>query len=661
MSLSVLGTIIAVLLTALIITVSFRHYKLPTILGYFLVGALMGPHALGLIPDMEIIKQLAEFGIVFLMFTVGLEFSQPKLFALKRSVFVVGGLQVFFSILITTWVGMFIGLTMLEALVIGGIVAMSSTALVTRQLQDQLELQSPHGMNTIGILLMQDLAVIPFIILIVGLSKNLQFTLPMIFLWAFIKGILAIMIITIIGRWLLRPLFRLIAQTQTTELFTMTVLLVTLALAWLTNSLGLSFALGAFLGGIMLSETEFRHQIEVEIRPFRDILLGLFFISIGMLVNINNWYATWIWIVLLLTAIIIGKLLLVTLISYLSGINYSASLRTGIVLAQGGEFGFAILALAVIHNILSTEYAQVVLAALAISMILSPVFIFYNKKIAEYLFPHTTKIDNALTQIEIEKITKQLKHHIIICGYGRVGQHIARLLNKVDFPYIGLDIDANLVEEASFAGDSVVYGDASHPGILSATGLHNAKALVISFNDIRTATKIIAIVKQSHPNLPILVRCKDEVELIQLKKQGATCIITEKFESSLTLSHQLFQLMHIPAHTIATLIQEVRNRDYDLLRKVFPKSWTEEEPEFSLHEQLRPILLYEEAYAIGRKLGDFNLKEIEVQVIGIRRRKAKSLKPRSNLILKANDIIILYGAVTNLETAEQRLLEGPSS
>jgi CPA2 family monovalent cation:H+ antiporter-2 len=609
---------------------------------------------------MKIIKELAEFGIVFLMFTVGLEFSQPKLFALKRSVFLVGGLQVLFSIVITSWIGMFFGMNLMDALVIGGIVAMSSTAMVVKQLHDQLELQTPHGMNAVGILLFQDLAVIPFIILISGLAKYSETSFSLIFLWALLKGFIAIVLIISLGRWVLRPVFHLIAKTRTSELFTMAALLVILTTAWLTHAMDLSFALGAFLGGMMLAETEFRHQIEAEIRPFRDLLLGLFFITIGMLVNIASWYETWIWIGLLLIALVLGKMLLILLISYLSGLNYTESLRTGLILAQGSEFGFAILAFALSNSLLPLDYGQVVLAALAISIIISPLLIHFNKAIANFLFPRISKMDSAVTQKEIEKITAEFKQHIIICGYGRVGQHIARLLTKIKFPYIGLDIDANLVEAGNLAGDEVIYGDASHPQILKAVGLQHAKAVVISFNDIRTAIKIIGIVRQEHMTLPILVRCKDEIELMELKKYGATRIIAEIFEESLTLSHHLFQLLQIPPRKISKLMKEVRNKDYGLLRKIFPHSLslTEDiEIESSLHEQLRPILIYETAYAINQALGAFNFKEMGVEVVAIRR-KNKSLKPRKNLVFKANDIIILYGAFINLENAEQVLLEG---
>jgi CPA2 family monovalent cation:H+ antiporter-2 len=382
MGLNTLEIILCVLLFALVVTSLFRKLRLSIILGYLFAGALVGPNGLGLAYDSQYTKELAEFGIVFLMFTVGLEFSLPQLFALRQPVFIIGGLQVLFTIIITTLVGIFLGMTKLSALTVGSIVAMSSTAIVVKQLNDQSELHSAHGLKAVGILLFQDLAVIPIIILIAGLAKSGHHSLSLILSLALVKGILAMLVIFLMGRWLLKPLFRVISKTRTVELFTLTVLLVTLTSAWLTNLFGLSYALGAFLAGIMLAETEFRHQIEVEIRPFRDILLGLFFMTIGMLTDVHTWYQTWQWILLLVIALTLGKGLLITAVGRVLGKNPLIAMRTGIVLAQGGEFGFAILTLALNQTILPPDYGQVMLAALLISIAIAPVLIRFNDPIA---------------------------------------------------------------------------------------------------------------------------------------------------------------------------------------------------------------------------------------------------------------------------------------
>lgn len=384
MELSILEIILCIFILTIMVTVLFRKLKLSVILGYLLVGTIVGPNALGIAHNTQYAKSLAEFGIVFLMFTIGLEFSLPRLFALRKAVFIIGGLQVLLTILITAIIGILLGMTKLSAVAVGSIVAMSSTAIVMKQLKDQRELHSTYGLNAVGILLFQDLAVIPIIILIAGLAHPNQ-ELSSILLWAVGKGIVAILLIFMLGRWVMQPLFRIISKTGAVELFTLTVLLVTLTSAWLTNQFGLSFALGAFLAGLMLAETEFRHQIEFEIRPFRDLLLGFFFITIGMLADFHSWLDTWVWILLLVFAIIIGKMLLVALITYLTQHKTETACRTGLVMAQGGEFGFAILTLALSNQILPQDYGQVVLAALLISIALSPLIIRYNATITAFL------------------------------------------------------------------------------------------------------------------------------------------------------------------------------------------------------------------------------------------------------------------------------------
>ncbi len=658
MSISILGAVLSILFAALIAGVVFHYLRFPIIVGYLFVGAMVGPHALGLIPDEASIKILAEFGIVFLMFMIGLEFSLSKLKTLRYWVFGVGGLQVIIGIAFTTMMGIFIGMTPLSAFVVGGIVTMSSTAIVMKELFMQGEIYSKIGNNAVGILLAQDLAVIPFVILLACFSADTGQPVIDIII-ASIKIILAFTVIFFSGRWLLKPLFRIVSATRTLELFTFLVLLVALGTAWLTHSLGLSYALGAFLSGVMLSETEFKHQIEVEIRPFRDVLLGLFFISIGMLLDVSTWQNTWVWILLLITALIVFKTVLITVLCRLAGDDYLSSFRTGLILAQGGEFGFAIFTFAISKNLLPPEYGQVVLAALWISIAVSPLLIRGNKSIANFLLPRSSRLSEKFAEQEIIELTREIKNHVILCGYGYVGQHIACLLELENISYIGLELDPVLVQNARLAGKRVSYGDASHPGILNAANFSHAKAMVVSFSDLPAAIKILNIAKQLKPSIPILVRCKDESEINALKKQGATRVIAEVFEESLTLAHHLLQVIDIPEKRISRLIKEVRNRDYNLLRGILPGSFGElmgqDEGDF---EQLRPVILQQSAYAVNRRLDELNLKQINVEVVALRRGKSEHLKPHKNIILKAGDIIVLFGNDNNLEKAEKILFNG---
>lgn len=659
MHFTVLEVILSVFFTALFVTVLFRQLKISIILGYLLVGALVGPHALKWVPDIDYLDDIAEFGIVFLMFTVGLEFSVARLFALRHAVFTMGGLQVLACVCVSTVIGLFLEMTLVESLIVGSIVAMSSTALVVKQLNDQFELQTPHGLNAVGVLLFQDLAVIPLVILITSLASGVEEHLLITLLWAVIKGGFAILIIFLMGRLLLQPLFRLIGKTHAIELFTMSVLFITLFSAWMTQALGLSYSLGAFLAGIMLSETTYRHQIEVEIRPFRDMLLGLFFITIGMLANTKTWYATWPWILLMLSAMTIGKLLVIVILARLTKNNLSTSIRTGIILAQGGEFGFAILSLAMNKKMINPAYQQVILATLLLSLALAPLLIRFNKQIADFFTRKPLNLEDNPTQHQIIEHAKSMMNHVVICGYGRVGQHMARLLDKINFPYIAIDFDPELVQRASLAGDAVIYGDPSNYEILRKAGLDHSKLLLIALNEHEATVKILEMVRASYPKLPVLVRCRDKIELNQIKKIGPTHVIAELFEASLSLSHHLLQYLDLPRAKIADIIQDIRNRDYDLLDKVFVGTVPEdEESEFDLHEQLSPITISENAFGVGRTLAELNLPELGVEIIALRRGNAKHVKPRNNIKIHAGDIIVLFGSMYQLEMAERRLLEG---
>ncbi|MBS0350537.1 MAG: cation:proton antiporter [Proteobacteria bacterium] len=504
MNYPILNHVIIVLLLVLFVGIVFRTLRLPQILGYLAVGAFVGPHGMGWIKDVNDAHQLAGFGVVFLMFTVGLEFSFAKMKSLKVAVTILGGSQVLLCSLIGLAIGVFLlKIPWYAALIAGAILAMSSTAITVKQLSEQFELNSTQGQNALGVLLFQDIAVIPFFILIGSLGV-INATPPALFstlLTAIFKAILALAIILALGKWLLRRLFHTIAATRVIELFTLAVLLVTLASAWISEKFGLSFALGAFLAGMMLSETKFRHQIEVEIRPFRDLLLGLFFITIGMLVNFSRWAQYWPWIMITFLSFMTIKVIVVMLLSKLLGIEKFIAFRTGLILAQGGEFGFAMLTLALTNRLFPPGYGQTLLGALLLSFGIAPLLITYNRQIAKFIFPTIPALTHADAIKKISKETAASKNHVIVCGYGQVGQNITALLEQEQIPYLALDLDPEHIREASLAGKPVTYGDATHPGLLTAAGIGQARSLVISFDDPRAAAKVLEHVNNINPNL----------------------------------------------------------------------------------------------------------------------------------------------------------------
>jgi len=659
MGASVLDAILILLAVAVVVVALFRRFHLPPILAYLFVGMLVGPYALNWIPESEGTHFLAEFGVVFLLFTIGLEFSLPQLIAMRREVLGLGGAQVALTALVGGGVAWLLGMSLATAVVIGGVLAMSSTAIVIKQLTEQLEVNSRHGRLSIGVLLFQDVAVIPFLILIPVLAGDSEASISTELGWALLKGGVVIVVMLAIGHWLLRPLLHIIAAQRSSELFTLAALLFALAAAWSTHLFGLSLALGAFIAGMLLSETEFRHQVEADIRPFRDVLLGLFFVTIGMMLDLAALPGIFLWVMLLVAAIIIFKVILVTVLSRMLGAPEGVALRTGVVLAQGGEFGLALLALALGEGLLEPGASQVVLAAIIMTMVLSPFFIASNGKIAKrfYSDSYTRNRDDLI--IEVEDHAERFDQHVVICGYGRIGQNIARFLDQEDFNYIALDLDPVRVRDARAAGEPVFYGDSTHIENLGAAGIGRARVLVISFDDIAMTMKIIEQVKRLWPDLPVLVRTRDDSNLDGLQNAGATEVVPETLEASLMLVSHLLLLLDVPVSRIVRNVQDVRSSRYQLLRGFFHGQETEsleEAPAF--RERLQSVELPEAAYAVGCTLGALKLREAGVIVTAVRRGGIKGHQPEPDMVLQAEDILVLYGTPEDLAHAEEKLLQG---
>ena len=654
-----LRSILILMGVAVFVVAAMRRLHLPAVLAYLFTGFLVGPHGLGLITDSTDTRELAEFGVVFLLFTLGLEFSAPRFWVMRKSVFVLGGAQVLFTTLGAAVLARFMGASTPVAVVLGGAFAMSSTAISVKQLTEQNEIGLQHGRSAVAVLLFQDLAVIPFLILIPALSKGLDSGLAGDMLWAFAKGALAVVVILAAGRWLLRPLLHQIATARSAELFTLTALLVTLAAAFGTAYLGLSLALGGFLAGMMLAETEYRHQVEADIRPFRDILLGLFFITVGMLLNPRIVERHWFLLILAVLGISLFKIAVVAVLSRRLGSDNNAALRTGMVLAQGGEFGFALLSLGLAQHIMRPPLAEFGLAVIVVSMLMGPLLIRYNRRLAERLFPESEIEDHDRLQHDIGRHQVHLEEHVVIVGYGRVGQNVARLLEPEGFEFVALDLDPVRVRHAREAGDPVYYGDGTNLDVLRAAGIERARVLVISYFKVSTALKILEHVKKLRPDLPVLVRTRDDAELEKLQAAGATEIIPETLESSLMLASHLLHVLNVPMTHILRKIQEVRTHRYSLLRSVFRgQDAVPIDTTHAFREQLHTVTLNPGAAAVRRSLAEVDLKSLGVVVTALRREGVVGRQPPGVTILKEGDVVVLWGTPEKLEDAEERLLRG---
>jgi len=637
-----------------------RRVALPPILGYLVVGMILGPHALGLASDADAVQLLAEIGVVFLVFTLGLEFSLARMVAMKLEVLGVGGLQMVVTTAAFGGAAWAFGVEPAVAVVLGGALAMSSTAIVVRQISEQLEANRTHSRLALGVLLFQDLAFAPLLALATSLSDASDVLNPAWLLGMVGRAVLALLIVLVLGRWLFRPLFREIARHRSSETFTLTVLFVALSSAWATHELGLSMALGAFLAGMLLSETEFRHQTEAVIKPFQDILLGLFFVSVGMLLDLRLLLLQLPFVLLLLATLLVVKTVIVLGIVTRFVPNTRKALRTGIVVCMGGEFGFALLTLLLKGRMVDTGLVQALLTTLALSMFLGPLVIRYNKRIADFLLrrrkPDTSEM--ALETAATRELAK--REHVIVCGFGRVGQNLARVLEKRGFEYIALDLDPFRVRDARQAGDPVVYGDASQPEVLETLGLAHASVVVVSFDSADTALRIVRAVRRLRSDVPVLVRTEDDSRLEALQAAGATEIVPEIFETSLSLVSHVLLFLKVPGPEVLETTEDIRHDRYAILRSVFRRhdARSLDDDDHAMRQQLRTVVLPPGATAVGRTIGELGMDKGKVVVTALRREGITGRDPEPATQLREGDVLVLWGAPEDLEQGENRLLMG---
>ena len=540
------------------------RFKLPAILGYLFIGILTGPHALDWIHLDEVINLLGEMGVVFLLFTIGLEFSIPVFIRLRYSVLGLGGTQVLIGTLSGMGIAILIGFDWRAALIIGGALALSSTAIVVKQLVEQKELQQSHGHLAVSILLFQDLAAIPFLLMIPIFAEQQADGYSMVLLMAAAKALLAFTLLLLAGRWVLKPLFHLVAGLKSIELFTLSVLLVAITAAWFTNYLGLSLALGAFIAGMTLGETQYRHQIEAEIRPFRDVLLGIFFITVGMQLDLSQVMALWPWVGLLVAGVVIGKGLFIMIMTRLTGYPIATAFGTGLVLGQGGEFGIALLSLSLTTGLISSTQVQPILATIIISMALAPILIRQRINLLQRFDINAKTPQSSFSEQRIE--AGEHEGHVIVCGYGRTGKTIAKVFDEQNIPYIIIEQDHTVVASGRADNTQLYYGDAADVKLLESLGLENARAMIISFDDIESAKTIVSHVSHQHEDLPIIARAHDQNDLRVLMDAGATEVVPEDLETSLMLVTQLFLVVGISSDEVTAYLESIKKDHYRRLR-----------------------------------------------------------------------------------------------
>jgi CPA2 family monovalent cation:H+ antiporter-2 len=662
---STLELVLLYLVAAVLGVVACRSLKLPPMLGYLVVGVLIGPNALAFAQDSAAVKYLAEFGVVFLMFVIGLEFNLPKLRSMRTLVFGLGLAQVGLTMLVTlvghfglVWAYAWLferqwQMSWQGAIVLGGALAMSSTAIVVKLMAERLELDSEHGRRVLGVLLFQDLAVVPLLVLIPALGSPPEQML-MALGFAVLKAAALLTVLLVGGQRVMRWWLTLVARRKSEELFILNLLLITLGLAWLTEHAGLSLALGAFVAGMLVAETEYKHQVETDIRPFHDVLLGLFFITIGMKLDWRPVIDQWFLVLALTSAPVLAKFALVAALTWAFRATPGVALRTGLYLAQAGEFGFVLLTLGADNGLVAPQWMSPVLASMVLSMLATPFLIMYSNRIVNRLSSSDWMMQSvALTTIAKKAIATEA--HVIICGYGRSGQALSRLLSQERIPYMALDLDPDRVRQAAAAGRSVVFGDAARLQSLMAAGLARAAAVVVSYNDTPSALKILRLVQEHAPKVPVIVRTIDEADIDRLKAAGATEVVPEAIEGSLMLAGHALALVGVPMKRVIRITRDARDARYGLLRGYFHGADDDTVEELD-QARLASVTIPEAARTVGHALDDLALHAMGVTVVALRRAGGGARLPQPGEKLQGGDTLVISGLPEPLALAEAKLL-----
>ncbi|MBD9425839.1 cation:proton antiporter [Pseudomonas sp. PDM15] len=647
--------LLIILACSLLVIALFRRLRLPPVLGYLCVGLLVGPAALNWIGSARDLPRLAELGVVFLLFSLGLEFSLPRMLALRRTVFGLGSLQVALcgpALGALLYLG---GVAPTSAAVLGLGLALSSTAIVGKELVSLGEVFSGHGQNAMGVLLFQDLVAVLLLTLVPAIAGHggepWYLAIPL----TLGKTVLLFLGLLLASRWLLPKLFHEVAQSHSAELFVMLALVIVLLTAWLTHMLGLSMALGAFLAGMLLGESHYRHQIEADIRPFRDILLGLFFVCVGMLIDLKL-FAEQGWVILGATLLLLAlKGGLVAVLVKVRGESGETAWRSGLALAQAGEFFFALVALMRQQQMLDAPLAGLLLAAAFCSMALTPLLLRAAPQLAARL-RRTPGRESHLE--EIASHSAELQGHAVICGYGRVGQSIGRFLQREGQVFVALDDDPVRVEEASAGENNVHYGDSRRRDLLEAVGIARARLLVVAVDKTDVALVIVEQARLHCPDLPILVRTRDDSRFAELQAAGASEVVPEVLESSLMLASHALVMLGTPQQRVQQHLDEVRSNRYRLLHGFYHGAQAnlvdaQGQPRMLLHA----VNLPPDAHACGRCPTDMQLEALGLEVQAVRR-DGVDLPIEKRPQLQGGDTVLLSGPLQAIEAGEARLLGG---
>ncbi len=652
-----LQDLLVLLLASVPIAFIFHRLRLPTIVGFMITGVLIGPHALGLIKDVHAIEMLAEIGVALLLFTIGLEFSLRRMLEMRRLVLLGGGLQVILTTLLVTGIVYLVGRPVNEAVFFGFLFALSSTAIVLKSYIDRAEIDAPHGRAGVGILLFQDLSIVPMMLMIPSLSGRQGTSATRIALTLGI-AVAAIAIIMFAARTIVPYLLYHIVRLRSPEVFIISVVLLSLGTSWLTSQAGLSLALGAFIAGIVLSESEYSHQIVADILPFRDVFNSLFFISIGMLLSLSALAADALTVLAWVGALTLVKALLVLAVVRLMGYSLRVSTMTALGLAQVGEFSFILAKAGLPQGLLSETDYQRFLAASILSMIATPFLIKVAPRIGyalQTVFARGSLLEASVTGFDPQE--PDLRGHIIIVGYGLNGRNLAKVLRRTGVPYVVMELNAEAVREAGAQGERIIYGDATRKEVLHHIRLDHARILVLAISDPIASRHTVWLARQMNPDIHIIVRTRYMSEMSDLRELGANEVIPEEFETSIEIFSRVLREYGIAQHVIERQVTSIRSESYQMLRVASLPIVDMNEISEALNTASTKILFVEaDSFAVGKTIGDLGLrKKTGGSIIAITREGHTEINPGPETTIRSEDVLVLLGDVEQIDRATEEI------
>ena len=647
----VLRDIVLLLLASLPIVFVCGRLRLPTIIGYMLTGVVIGPSGLGVIGDVHAVETLAEIGVVLLLFTIGLEFSLEKLLAMQRVVFLGGGMQVGVTIvaamLLAHWG---VGLAWPSAIFVGFLVALSSTAIVLKTYVDRAESDTPHGRMAIGILLFQDLCIVPMMLFLPLLSGQRTANL-----WYILKtlGLAAgsVLLIMLLARRVFPFLLQWLVTLRSREVFVSFAVLACLGTAWLTSQAGLSLALGAFIAGVVLSESEYSHQIVADILPFRYIFNNIFFVSIGMLLSLEVLTTTWPVVLGLVALIVVGKTVLAFAAIKALGRTLRVALMAALGIAQIGEFSFVLLKVGAEAGLLEGAAYQTFLAASILTMLATPFLIALAPALGYQAGRWTGIADTPDTgAAELPPVSG----HVIIAGYGLNGRNLARVLRAAGIPYRIIELNIESIRAGRKQGEPILYGDGTRREVLHAARIEAARVLVVAISDATATRRIAALAREMNPNLHIIVRTRFVSEMNGLYALGVQQVIPEEFETSLEIFARVLREYGLSRQYIQQQVEMIRREGYRLLDADCPERTTLITELATVIENATTLALRlpPEGLAIGKSLRELALRPtFGVTVVAVRRGSETTVNPDADFVLEAGDVLVLLGRPEKLENA----------